>query len=204
MTTYKVTVNENGQDCGMLDQTRQNRLAMSIGVEINGSMNHNLIYQIGHLSSQVELAWQDSYSLCFTTNRPRPGTSITMMGRWQSCQLGKGYELDEQGMWSPLEGGRKEELNVSSRFREEVFIVIGVKDPNSGRETAIFVSNSPLRRDERSSYKPTQEVKLWWSGNVMSGSIIHDMDERQVKKAQISPSDDRNKFHYDASNQRWD
>ena len=148
----------------------------------SGEPIFNVIWQSQAVAPIIRIQWKEEYALGWTADVPSEGVRVSIAGRWQKCDKGQSYSINELGYWEPssnpvgppgwLKVGK---IDYAYPGVAGIHIIVGVKNPRTGEFEPVFVDTATLPRNSTTQYQP-QETVSWWleglnnSGQVYSGS----------------------------------
>ena len=142
MTIYTTVTQESTQDLKTLKDNKYNlQVAKSVAASDGKTPIFNVVYTSQNLAPSMTVKWTTLYGLNWTSQVPNLGAQVTYNGKWQSCDLGQSFDLDEYGLWQANQNNpnaKRDYLNVGSNgYATPVNIVVGVQDPRSGDWTPV-------------------------------------------------------------------
>jgi hypothetical protein len=162
MTSYTVIVQEEDPQLSQLSQNHYNLQVAKAVSSGGGPPQFTMVYMSTVLAPVMSIGWTVTYGLNWTTEIPSPGASVIYGGRWQQCDFGSSYDLNETGSWSVNNNDSNKDsksLNVGRNgYSEAVHMMVGVKNTHgewkpvrptrtsSLMNTAKFASRSLLTR----------------------------------------------------------
>jgi len=173
---YNAIIQEDDDSLKMLTQNHYNlQLAKSVSTP-NGKPEYNVVYKSTFLASNMSILWSTVYGLNWVAEIPAEGTTVTYSGKWQECTPGQSFDLSSTGLWAPNNNNPnadKNSLNVGSNdYPQEVHILVGVKNTNTGNWTPIWVGTNALLKKSHGEYRPRQTIKIWFEEGVKTATII--------------------------------
>ncbi len=143
-----------------------------------GKPVYNIIWQSQGAAPITQISWTEEYALGWTAAVPSDGVRVSILGKWQPCNKGETYDINNLGFWErsskPGEPGwlGVGEIKYSYPKVLGIHIVVGVKNAMTGRFEPIYVVRNALPEGSTAKYQPQETVPWWLEANNLSGQVF--------------------------------
>ncbi|KAK1753631.1 hypothetical protein QBC47DRAFT_430456 [Echria macrotheca] len=144
----------------------------------SGKPLYNIIWQSQGPAPITQISWTEEYALGWTASVPSDGVRVSILGRWQPCNKGETYDINNLGYWTPSQEPREPgwlsvgKINYTHPKVLGIHIIVGVKNAISGRYEPIYVDRNALPEGSTAKYQPQETVTWWLESNNRSGQVF--------------------------------
>ncbi|KAK1519795.1 hypothetical protein CABS01_16563 [Colletotrichum abscissum] len=175
----------------------------------NAAPAYNVIWQSFGLAPTQQITWDVKYALNFSAVLPGQGVEVVISSKWQPCDKGGVFDINENGFFVPSTAPSKPgwlkvgEVNYQYPGVPGIHIVVGVFNPATGGYQPIFIDSASLPPGSSGEYQPQETIAWWLEGGNHTGQVFSGTRSRGTTKDVSSPAVSTNKyawwtsFHFD-------
>ncbi|KAK0524343.1 hypothetical protein OC834_005574 [Tilletia horrida] len=190
-STRTITFYESDADLTALSSNTFNLVVGKKVLSSSGRTTMNIVWQSLALASFMEVKWKTQYALSWTKSLPNAGAAVTLTSKWQPCNFGESYDINEIGLWVPSAnpaGADPAFLNVGNVGYKYpgspgINIVVGILNASNNKYEPIYVDPVSLPLQSSAKYQPQESAVFWYEANRISSSFIA---QATAKKGEIN------------------
>ncbi|CAD6892400.1 unnamed protein product [Tilletia controversa] len=208
-----------------LDKYKPYSLAVAIRVLKNGkAAEANMVWRSHPPTPIIHVSWKTQYALGWASKVSggdaigilHGDASVTPLGKWQPCLVGKSYDINRDGLWEPSADTSKADpacLNVGKISYANpdaslgVHIVVGILN-DSGTYEPIFADLSPMQISGNAKYQPEKSVKFWYHAILNSNGSREFVRQQVGELNTVNPGSSSGKYEWWGTflmnENRWD
>jgi len=155
---------------------------------------YNVVWQSQSLAPDTTITWDVKYALGWTAAVPSNGVQVAIKGKWQPCDKGDAYDIDDNGYWQPSSTAGTAgwltvgTINYSYPKVLGIHIVVGVFNPLTKVYEAVWVDKTTMPSGSSGQYQPQETVSWWLEGGDQSGQVFNSTKSRSTTYDFTNPS----------------